>query len=235
MRIGILNAQGEIRNRFGLSYDVVDQIISLFSLVEIPLTFQEYMVCENQFPRDIRECDAYFVTGSPASVYDEHLWIRSLMNMVQECQDAQMKLMAGCFGHQLLAQALGGRTEKAKSGWGIGLLPFSIRDPFSGTSEVSHHYWYYSHQDQVQTLPSDAECFLWSEHCPYGGFTIGTTVLSFQGHPEFGLDYIEKLIEVLKPKLGEEVARRARESLGLNPVDTILAPRLIRDFLECRS
>ena len=81
------------------------------------LEFSTYAVNREQYPADINEVDAYIISGSKSSVYDPEPWIKKLHNFVETLHNRQKKTVGICFGHQIIASALGGKTEKAAAGW----------------------------------------------------------------------------------------------------------------------
>jgi GMP synthase-like glutamine amidotransferase len=71
--------------------------------------------------------NAYLITGSPAGVYDPLPWIAPLEQFIRDAGDA--KMVGICFGHQAMAEALGGHVEKSEKGWGAGLHRYTVVRP----------------------------------------------------------------------------------------------------------
>ncbi|MFV2057620.1 MAG: GMP synthase, partial [Thiohalomonadales bacterium] len=117
-----------------------------------------YDVEHNEYPNNIQVCDAYITTGSKSSVYEEHAWIKTFQDFVVKLYENRKKLAAICFGHQLVAQALNGQTQKSAKGWGVGVQNIDIysHKPWM-TPKKEHINVLVSHQDQVVKLPEDAE------------------------------------------------------------------------------
>ena len=121
MKLGILKTdtvRPEWVPEFG---EYPDMFVDLLGQADPDLQFQVYDVENGEYPADIDEVDAYLITGSKSSVYDDKAWIGELMDFVRELDQRRKKLVGICFGHQLVAQALGGKTEKSSKGWGVGL------------------------------------------------------------------------------------------------------------------
>jgi len=78
-----------------------------------------YDVAAGELPARVEDHDGYLITGSPAGVYEPLEWIAPLLDFLRAARGA--KLVGVCFGHQALAQALGGHVEKSERGWGVGL------------------------------------------------------------------------------------------------------------------
>src|ERR1035437_961383 len=89
-------------------------------------TFKNYDFALGEEPKSLAECDAWIITGSPKSAYDKDQWILRLGSFIRECHSQKKKLIGICFGHQLIAHTLGGRAEKSKNGWGVGVRTYPI-------------------------------------------------------------------------------------------------------------
>ena len=112
MKLGILKTDAvrpEWVPEFG---EYPDMFIGLLRLADPALEFRVYDVEEGVYPEDIDEVDAYLITGSKSSVYDDQPWIATLMEFVRELDRRRKKLVGICFGHQLVAQALGDLCEE---------------------------------------------------------------------------------------------------------------------------
>ncbi len=149
------------------------------------------------------EFDGLLITGSPAGVYDEYEWIEACAELVRATATAGKPQVGICFGHQLMAQAFGGRTEKSDRGWGVGVHEYKIsaaRDWMTPPS--SRIACAVSHQDQVTKTPPGASVLGGSEFCPMGvlEFAQGPAI-SFQSHPEFSHDYGETLLRFRKDRI----------------------------------
>ncbi|MCP5163100.1 MAG: hypothetical protein H6999_05395 [Hahellaceae bacterium] len=184
------------------------------------LRFRVYQAIDGELPADYRDCDAYVITGSKHGAYDDLPWIKSLIQWVRGAHAVQVKLAGICFGHQLIAHALGGLTEKSKKGWGVGVHQYRIECPkLSQSLEQVELGFLVSHQDQVVKLPPEADLTLPSPFCEYAGFRIGAHILTFQGHPEFFPDYIRHLMQSRRERLGESCYLKAWDSLD-HPTDS---------------
>ena len=155
---------------------------------------QSYEVAAGALPPDVGRHDAYLITGSPAGVYDDLPWIAKLRTFLQAAK-GRAKLVGICFGHQIMAEAFGGRVEKSAKGWGAGLQTYPIvrQEPWmDGVSLVSVPA---SHQDQVVLQPPGADLIASSLFTPYAALAWrDQPAISFQFHPEFAPAYAKALI-----------------------------------------
>ncbi|VAX01720.1 Glutamine amidotransferase, class I [hydrothermal vent metagenome] len=214
MHIGLLQADRHdihIEQRYG-SYS--DMFQHLFHQVDSDVNFTTYQVIDNHYPETINECDGYLITGSKESVYDNLPWIKQLRKFIVDVSHHDTKLVGICFGHQIIAEALGGKVEKAKNGWGIGVSSSLVVESNSWMHPAMKQFsLLVSHQDQVVQLPADATCFADSVFCRYAGFRIGRKIVSFQGHPEFSTDYLKERMLLRKPLFDDELYNDALDSL----------------------
>lgn len=187
---------------------------SLFARQPIAAQFEVYNVMQGVYPPEDQRFDAYLVTGSKADSFGNDPWIVELKAYLLKLYQRGEKLIGICFGHQLLALALGGKTERATQGWGAGIHHYELA-PTKAWMEpaVDRLTLLISHQDQVTALPEGATVIASSEFCPYAAYHIGDQVLCFQGHPEFIHDYSRALLDILQPTLGEQIYQNAMASL----------------------
>jgi GMP synthase-like glutamine amidotransferase len=158
------------------------------------LDARSYDVQAGALPADVGRHDAYLITGSSAGVYEDLDWIPKLITFLRAAR-GKARLVGICFGHQIMAEAFGGRVEKSAKGWGAGLhaYPIVARPAWlDGPPSVSAPA---SHQDQVVSQPPGTEVVASSLFTPYAAldWTDGSAI-SFQFHPEFSPDFAKALI-----------------------------------------
>lgn len=181
---------------------------------ELDLTFVQVRLGE--FPEDIDAADAYLVTGSAAGVYDDLDWIEPLKSLIRDIHAKRKPLVGICFGHQIIAEALGGKTIKSPKGWGVGVRSMAMQDaPSYFDDQHECLTLLYMHQDQVIKAPEGAHIFAGDEFCPIGAFTIGENVLCLQGHPEFTPELVEAILDIRKDIIASDRLIEGRQSLSL--------------------
>lgn len=140
-------------------------------------------------------CDAWLIPGSRYGVYDDLPWIEPLKGFIRDAARLKRPMAGVCFGHQIIAEALGGRVEKAAQGFRIGLERYSTTLGGNGMASVTMPAF---HQDQIVALPPDAEVVASSAACAYAALRYqNAPVLSVQFHPEFSRDYLADLIAAM--------------------------------------
>ncbi len=170
---------------------------------------------------------AYLLTGSPAGVYDPLPWIGPLLDFIRSEGDA--KMIGVCFGHQAMAEALGGKVVKSEKGWGTGLHRYDVVHPQPWTNGERRIAIPASHQDQVVEQPPNTQVVARSEFTPFAALAWSDRpAISFQFHPEFSPDYAKALIEKRYDRVNEPDAAIA--SLDA-PNDSAKVGDWIRKFL----
>jgi GMP synthase-like glutamine amidotransferase len=171
---------------------------------------------------------AYLITGSPAGVYDPLPWIDPLMDFIRSAGGA--KMVGVCFGHQVMAEALGGHVEKSDKGWGAGLHRYTVvrSEPWIDTARTIAIPA--SHQDQVVVQPPNTEVVAASDFTPFAALAwTDRPAISFQFHPEFSPAFAKALIEKRYDKVPNPDAAIA--SLDA-PNDNAVVGGWIRRFLK---
>ncbi|TWI52696.1 GMP synthase-like glutamine amidotransferase [Pseudomonas duriflava] len=207
--------------------------IRLFDTVSIDVTFSVFNVVNGEYPADGTRFDAYLITGSKADSFGTEPWILRLKEYVQERYHRGDTLLGVCFGHQLLALALGGVAERAAGGWGLGVQRFDIVQSYAWQSPpLQDVSLIVSHQDQVTSLPPNAQCVASSDYCPHAVFVLDDRVLGVQGHPEFTPDYAYQLLVKRQSSFSPERYEQAVTSLERSHQGQVIAQWMLNFILE---
>jgi len=154
-------------------------------------------VVNGETPGDPQDADAVLLTGSRYGVHDELPWLEPVKSFIRAAMDAGRPVVGICFGHQIMAEALGGWVERSERGWGLGLHGYRLG--LGGEERAIRMPAF--HQDQVVAPPPGATVVAASDFCPYAGLRYGGLGLSFQFHPEFSADYLADLIRDRAPEV----------------------------------
>jgi len=172
-------------------------------------------VTQGHYPADAGDYDGYIITGSPASANDPDLWIDRLKAFIRTAARRQVPQFGACFGHQVIAAALGGRVEQSAGGWRLGLHETPTSADAAYLADAGQPIALYAaHKDQVTALPPGAVNLGGTDDCPIGAFALGTSVFATQYHPEMDPAFITALIEELARDLPPALTARARASLS---------------------
>lgn len=179
-----------------------------------------YPVIDDSFPNSVTDCDAWLITGSAFGVYDPEPFIPRLIDFVRGAAEARVPTVGICFGHQIVAQALGGEAAKSDRGWGVGAHRYTLHkrpDWLPETLAAEAFDTYVSHQDQVLTPPPGAEVLAGSEFCPNAMLAVGDTILTLQSHPEMPSAYVGDLYDARRPRIGDERVDAALKTVADSP------------------
>lgn len=235
MKIGILQCDRvrEVLREQGFA-DYPEVFIERFRAVDPTLEFQVYRCMDGELPGAVDECDGYVSTGSRFSVLDEDQWIRNLEAFAARLIEAKIPYIGICFGHQLLAKALGGKVARAEAGWGVGVSRNRIEGPqwWMGDEPLTDVNLIVSHQDQVVELPEGMRSIGGSDFCPIYFCKIDDHALTIQGHPEFSRDYSRALMEMRRGVIDSEVIEAGIDSLALRVDDHEVFRWMVRFLKE---
>jgi len=247
MKIGLLECD-HVREEFRhIAGDYRDMFPALFLPLAPDWEFVFYDVANGYFPASTDDCDAYLCTGSKYSVYDDEPWIHQLKEFINDLNKTNKPFVGVCFGHQMLAEALGGKVQKTEVGWCVGVheftvhsLHFTIKDNQKSdfkyqTSNrtdgpVQHLNLLMMCQDQVVQLPADSIVLASTEDCPVAMFRVGGRMLGIQAHPEFTVAYEEALLRSRVGRIGVEKVDKALKSLS-QPLDSVVMAQRVVDFI----
>ena len=170
------------------------------------------------------ECDGWLITGSKHGAYEDHPWIPPLEAFIRKVYASDRPLVGICFGHQVIAQALGGKVAKYDGGWSVGQTTYDIEGQTLGLNA-----W---HQDQVVDLPAEAEVIGSSDFCANAALVYGDKIYTIQPHPEFGADMIDFLVKYRGPGVvPDAILEDAANRLNAPTHSPVIADR-IANFLK---
>ncbi|HHQ4554344.1 TPA: glutamine amidotransferase-related protein [Aeromonas veronii] len=232
MRLGILDCDRldpDLADRFGPVYS--EMFIRGFAALAPELEFRVWSALDGELPEDLHECDAWLITGSRHDAYSDIPWIQALRAWIRQAHDADVKLAGVCFGHQVIAQALGGEVVKSTKGWGLGVSVHPMLEDAPWMAPARDHIRILaSHQDQVALLPPGATRLAGNDFCPNFMFLQGDHIVAIQGHPEFSVEYNRALIERRRGLLPDERYQSSLSSLE-GEVDSATMMQWLLQFL----
>lgn len=183
------------------------------------LTFRTWRVLDGELPASVDAADGWLITGSRFGAYESHDWIPPLEDFLREAYGVGVPIVGICFGHQILAQALGGKVEKFAGGWSVGATDYETAE--GGLDSLMA--W---HQDQVVEIPEGAEVIGRSGFCANAALAYGDRALTFQPHPEFTPEFMADLLVARRTILPEAIAEAACDRMDRPLTATSCADRI---------
>lgn len=190
------------------------------------LEFRTYRAHKDDLPDTPNVCDAWLITGSAVSVYDDPPWQSGLAAFLKRARGIR-PLIGVCYGHQLLHHLFGGQVDKAAN-WGVGVHRYDVQEPIAGMTRL---HLLASHEDQVTRPASGSRVLARSAFCPIAATAIGDDAITIQPHPEMTKDLAREVIAARRDVQGDEVTDTALASLGL-PLDDRAVARWMVGFVR---
>ncbi|AWD23327.1 type 1 glutamine amidotransferase [Fuscovulum blasticum] len=223
MQIGILQTGASpdaLRADMGDYPDFFERL-----LADRGLTFRRFHVEAMEFPKDVHDCEGWLITGSRHGAYEDHPFIKPLEAFIRQAYAAQVPVVGICFGHQIIAQAMGGKVERYAGGWSVGPTDYD----FNG-EKITLNAW---HRDQVTEKPAAAEVVATNEFCTNAALLYDDRMFTVQAHPEFRPEFVDGLMRTRGPGLvPDELMAQARARLADPLDDQTMAGRIAAFFLN---
>ena len=206
-------------------------------LAEPGQAWEVHDVEHGQFPSEPAAYDGFVITGSRYSATDDLPWLKDLFALVRAIRGRGQGLLGICFGHQVLAQALGGEVRPNPLGWDVGVRSVQLTPAGQEVPALSAAprplRVFELHQDIVTRLPPGGLHLASSDHTLYEMFSLGTRTLGVQGHPEFDTEGIRVALHKLSAGglLPPDRAAQCEATLVHEPHRPFLR-QWLRDFLR---
>ncbi|KAI3393681.1 hypothetical protein diail_3818 [Diaporthe ilicicola] len=135
---------------------------------------------------DPQSIDAVLITGSKHSAYADDDWIVRLTAYTRRLLDeGRVRVLGVCFGHQIVARALGARVARSPSGWELSVTQVELTEEGKRVFRAEDLKIYQMHRDAVMEYQPGVIPLACTEQCPIQAMYIPRLLLTVQGHPEF--------------------------------------------------
>ncbi len=225
MKIGILqtgHAPDAMRPDTGDYADLFTRLLG-----DHAFDFETYDVVDMQFPGDVHDADGWLLTGSRHGAYEDHAFIAPLETFIRDAYAAAVPMVGICFGHQIIAQALGGKVEKFGGGWAVG------RQIYDWQGEaIALNAW---HQDQVTVRPDGADIVATNDFCENAALIYGDRIFTVQAHPEFDNAFTKRLGDTRGEGVVPQPVLAAARATQHDPIDNALIADQMARFFKTRQ
>jgi len=208
---------------------------NMFKATGAGFAFESIYVLDGAPMPDPADLEGVVITGSAAGVYDSPPWMDPLRAFIRDAYGKKTPMLGVCFGHQVMADALGGDVRKSEKGWGLGRQVYAVKTKPGFMNGIGTEVAIAaSHQDQVIAPPPEAEVFLASEFTPNAGLIYrNDAAMSLQPHPEFDEAFARGLVELRRNNpLSDADVEKIDRSLD-TPLDSAeVAKGLARFFTD---
>ncbi len=182
---------------------------------------------------------AAIITGSWAMVTERLPWSESTAQWIRDAMDVGMPLFGVCYGHQLMAHALGGRVDFHPAGGEIGCHEIRLLDCAASDTLLAdmpgRFAAHLTHMQSVIELPPGARVLAASDHDPHQIVRYGRQAISAQFHPEFTPEICAAIIRFHAGALIKEGfdPERMQRQVKPTPEATALLSRFVEQALDC--
>jgi GMP synthase-like glutamine amidotransferase len=174
---------------------------------------------------ELSSFDGYILSGSEKGVYDDSDWKQPLVDFLCQLRAAEIPVFGICFGHQLMAEAYGGKAIKADKGFVVGV------QEYEGLGNV--YPAHAMHRDQVVEVPDSATVTASASYCPVAALNYDFPACSVQFHPEFQQQLVHDAIDDFEGSLlDSSEAAESRISMLDNSVEISLLAQEIAAFFK---
>ncbi|KAF2973513.1 hypothetical protein GQX73_g99 [Xylaria multiplex] len=143
--------------------------------------------------------DAILITGAKYNAFDSDEWIERLVQFTKCClEGGRIRVIGVCFGHQIIARALGAKLGRNTRGWEVSVVEHELTDEgkrFFGLEKMSIHQM---HRDAVLSFPPGTVQLARTDKCDNQAMYIPGRMISVQGHPEFTEEMVREILDMRK-------------------------------------
>lgn len=207
--------------------------------------FHTIFVPEGGLPKTVKE-DLILISGSKHSAYEDLPWIEDFEEQIRQWMNQGTPLFGVCFGHQIIAKALGGAVEKGANGAEVEAVEVELTEAgrndvaFSGFEKPFQIGTF--HKDVVTTLPEKAIVLAKNTKYNTQALRFNERTIGVQFHPEFTAKHIIDIIERNKEDLvknevfssieEQEDAKKKLESSNIDDVGPKLAQQILKELIK---
>lgn len=209
-----------------------DKVVAGLAPLRPEWQFRVWAAKSGELPPDDAPLDGVVLTGSVASANDALPWVDALAERVRRWHAERVPMAGLCFGHQLIARALGGRVGPSPGGWRLGVATTQYAQAMPWMQPPREALTLFAaHGEQVLEPPPGATVLGGDDFAPVGACAIGEHVFTTQYHPELPREFLQGVLREHADEYTPDAFARAREGLA-QPVDATHYMQWLAQFLE---
>lgn len=237
MKLGVLETGpvvGSLVEAYGPYTDFFRRMVTS---VDPSIEVQGWEVYNGALPERTDVVDGWIISGSKYGAYEDLPWIPPLEAFLRDCLADHVPVAGFCFGHQILAQAAGGKVIKSDKGWGLGVHDYDVTRKTAWMAPALPQFAAIAvHQDQVVEVPKTATVVARSAFCENAALAYGDPdnpiAISVQPHPEFDSTFVGDLIEARRGTAFPESASEAAEKSLTREIDNAAWAKWVLEFFK---
>ena len=212
--------------------DDAQKVITALQAARPGWHFSAWAARDGELPPDPLAADAWVLTGSVASVTEPQPWMERTAEALRQRHAARRTMVGLCFGHQLIAQALGGEVGRSAGGFRLGVArtALAVTEPWM-TPPLQHLWLFAAHEDQVLLMPPGARILGGDDFCPIGAYALDRHVLCTQYHPELSRPFMRDLLATFGHRFDPALVSQAAAQIE-RPVDADVFMQWVARFIE---
>ncbi|KAJ5116739.1 hypothetical protein N7456_001087 [Penicillium angulare] len=236
LRIAVLECDtpiAPVQEKFGNYGDIFEKLLTN-AAGPVNVEISKWHVVGNPIYPNPNEVDAFLLSGSKHDAFADDGWILTLTEYVKDVVQAHKKPVVGvCFGHQILARALGARVGRG-DGWEVSVDEITLTETGKEVFGKDKLYLHQMHRDIVFETPEGCVNLGYSAPCSVQGLYMPKRLISIQAHPEFN-EYI--MTHLLNARHGsglfsDELYKSGSERVAKEHDGELLARRFIQFIVE---
>ncbi|KAI8664680.1 hypothetical protein LRP88_04347 [Fusarium phalaenopsidis] len=189
------------------------------------------VVGAREYPK-LGDVDCILMTGSQHDAFADIDWVNQLAEFIEKVyKTSDLPVVGVCFGHQIVARALGAATAGNPLGWEVAMSRINLTETGRDIFGTNHLMLQQMHRDMVMTLPESVQNIGSSSLCEIQGLYHPKRIFTMQAHPEFNTVTMHQIIDSIGGRLFDEEGCKAAHAQAEAQHDGVVVASAIWKFL----